>query len=61
VLRDNAEQALAVSLEERAGAEALPGHAALMQRLEAAGVLDRSVAGLPDARRWRPAWRPGRR
>ena len=49
VLRDNAEQALAVSLEERAGAEALPGHASLMQRLEAAGVLDRSVAGLPDA------------
>jgi glutamate dehydrogenase len=49
VLRDNSEQALAVSLEERAGAEALPAHAALMQRLEAAGVLDRSVAGLPDA------------
>ena len=49
VLRDNAEQALAVSLEERAGAEALPTHAALMQRLETAGVLDRSVAGLPDA------------
>jgi glutamate dehydrogenase len=49
VLRDNAEQSLAVSLEERAGAEALPGHAALMQRLEAAGVLDRGVAGLPDA------------
>ena len=49
MLRDNAEQSLAVSLEERAGAEALPAHAALMQRLEAAGVLDRSVAGLPDA------------
>jgi glutamate dehydrogenase len=49
VLRDNAEQALAVSLEERAGAEALPAHAALMGKLEAAGVLDRSVAGLPDA------------
>ena len=49
VLRDNAEQSLAVSLEERAGAEALPAHAALMQRLETAGVLDRSVAGLPDA------------
>src|SRR3712207_1001358 len=50
VLRDNHEQSLAVSLEERApAAEALPAHAALMQRLEAAGVLDRSVAGLPDA------------
>ena len=49
VLRDNAEQSLAVSLEERAGAEALPAHATLMQRLETAGVLDRSVAGLPDA------------
>jgi glutamate dehydrogenase len=49
VLRDNAQQALAVSLEERAGAEALPGQAALMLRLEAAGVLDRAVAGLPDA------------
>ncbi len=49
VLRDNAQQALAVSLEERAGAAAMPAQAALMQRLEAAGVLDRSVAGLPDA------------
>ncbi|MDB5375465.1 MAG: phage capsid protein, partial [Belnapia sp.] len=49
VLRDNARQALAVSLEERAGAEALPAQAALMLRLEAAGVLDRAVAGLPDA------------
>ncbi len=49
VLRDNAQQSLAVSLEERAGAEALPAQAALMLRLEAAGVLDRAVAGLPDA------------
>jgi glutamate dehydrogenase len=50
VLRDNAEQALTVSLEERAApGEAVPAHAALMQRLEASGVLDRSVAGLPDA------------
>ena len=49
VLRDNAQQALAISLEERAGAAALPAQAALMLRLEAAGVLDRSVAGLPDA------------
>jgi len=49
VLRDNAQQSLAVSLEERAGIEALPAQAALMTRLEAAGVLDRAVAGLPDA------------
>ncbi|TDH58142.1 phage capsid protein, partial [Dankookia rubra] len=49
VLRDNHQQHLAVTLEERAGAAALPAQAMLMQRLEAAGVLDRSVAGLPDA------------
>ncbi|WP_135468057.1 NAD-glutamate dehydrogenase [Crenalkalicoccus roseus] len=48
VLRDNALQHLAVSLEERAGTEALPAQAALMARLEAEGVLDRAVAGLPD-------------
>jgi glutamate dehydrogenase len=49
VLRDNHQQHLAVTLEERAGAAALPAQAMLMQRLEAAGVLDRAVAGLPDA------------
>lgn len=49
VLRDNAQQSLAVSLEEAMGAEALPAHAALMTRLEASGLLDRAVAGLPDA------------
>ncbi|MBC9180178.1 NAD-glutamate dehydrogenase, partial [Pseudoroseomonas ludipueritiae] len=49
VLRDNTEQSLAVSLEEAAGAEALPAQAALMTRLEQAGLLDRAVAGLPDA------------
>ncbi|MFB9970123.1 NAD-glutamate dehydrogenase domain-containing protein [Pseudoroseomonas cervicalis] len=49
VLRDNAQQSLAVSLEEAAGAEALAAHAALMTRLEASGLLDRAVAGLPDA------------
>ena len=49
VLRDNTEQSLAVSLEEAAGAEALPAHATLMTRLEQAGLLDRAVAGLPDA------------
>ncbi|MDT8330936.1 NAD-glutamate dehydrogenase [Roseomonas gilardii] len=49
VLADNVEQSLAVSLEEAAGAEALPAHALLMTRLETAGLLDRAVAGLPDA------------
>ena len=48
VLRDNHHQHLAVTLEDRAGAGALPAQAALMERLEAAGVLDRAVAGLPD-------------
>ncbi|ONG49756.1 phage capsid protein [Pseudoroseomonas deserti] len=49
VLRDNTEQSLAVSLEAESGAEALPAQAALMVRLEASGLLDRAVAGLPDA------------
>ncbi|WP_058389608.1 NAD-glutamate dehydrogenase [Roseomonas mucosa] len=49
VLADNVEQSLAVSLEEAAGADALPAHALLMTRLESAGLLDRAVAGLPDA------------
>ncbi|MBE9604496.1 NAD-glutamate dehydrogenase [Acetobacteraceae bacterium H6797] len=49
VLKDNALQSLAVSLEALAGAEALAPQAALMQRLEAAGLLDRAVAGLPDS------------
>jgi glutamate dehydrogenase len=51
VLRDNALQSLAVSLEAMAGAAALPGQAALMARLEAEGLLDRAVIGLPDAAR----------
>jgi len=49
VLRDNHQQSLAVSLEVRAGAAELPAHAALMDRLEADGVLDRAVSGLPGA------------
>ncbi|HEY4254356.1 MAG TPA: NAD-glutamate dehydrogenase domain-containing protein [Roseomonas sp.] len=48
VLRDNHQQSLAVTLEAEMGAEALPSQAALMKRLEAAGLLDRAVAGLPD-------------
>ncbi|MCI0755251.1 NAD-glutamate dehydrogenase [Teichococcus vastitatis] len=49
VLRDNAQQSLAVTLEAEAGAAALPAQAALMVRLEQAGLLDRAVANLPDA------------
>jgi glutamate dehydrogenase len=49
VLADNQAQSLAISLEARSGAEALPAQAALMRRLEAAGLLDRAVAGLPEA------------
>ncbi|MDW8399147.1 MAG: NAD-glutamate dehydrogenase, partial [Acetobacteraceae bacterium] len=49
VLADNHAQHLAVSLEQAQGAAALSAQAALMERLERAGVLDRAVAGLPDA------------
>ncbi len=49
VLADNHAQSLAVSLEAMTAAEDLPHHAALMARLELEGLLDRSVAGLPDA------------
>jgi glutamate dehydrogenase len=51
VLADNAAQFDAVSLERAAGADALPSQAALMVRLEAAGLLDRAVLGLPSAAR----------
>jgi glutamate dehydrogenase len=49
VLRDNQAQSLAVSLEAMTAAEDLQAHAALMTQLETAGLLDRAVAGLPDA------------
>jgi len=49
VLRDNSQQSLAVSLEQMGGADDLAAHAALMDRQEHAGLLDRAVAGLPDA------------
>ena len=49
VLRDNDLQSLAVTLEQMAGAEALPAQASLMERLEREGLLDRAVTGLPDA------------
>jgi glutamate dehydrogenase len=49
VLADNHVQHLAVSLEQAQGSAALPAQAALVVRLEQAGLLDRAVAGLPDA------------
>jgi glutamate dehydrogenase len=49
VLADNHAQSLAVSLEALNAVENLPAHAALMDRLEAERLLDRAVAGLPDA------------
>ncbi|MBP0495382.1 NAD-glutamate dehydrogenase [Pararoseomonas indoligenes] len=49
VLADNAAQFAALSLEGAAGTEALPAQAALMTRLEAEGLLDRAVLGLPSA------------
>ncbi|HZF77457.1 MAG TPA: NAD-glutamate dehydrogenase domain-containing protein [Acetobacteraceae bacterium] len=48
VLADNHAQSLAISLEAMTAADDLPHHAGLMARLEAAGLLDRAVAGLPD-------------
>jgi glutamate dehydrogenase len=49
VLRDNHQQSQAISLDSLGGAADLPAQNALMNQLEAAGVLDRAVAGLPDA------------
>ncbi|WP_270938383.1 NAD-glutamate dehydrogenase, partial [Falsiroseomonas oryzae] len=48
VLADNHAQAIAVSLEALSAPVDLAAHGALMARLEAAGLLDRAVAGLPD-------------
>jgi glutamate dehydrogenase len=49
VLRDNHQQSQAISLDLLPGARDLPAQNALMDVLERAGVLDRTVAGLPDA------------
>ncbi|MBW6400706.1 NAD-glutamate dehydrogenase [Roseomonas sp. HJA6] len=49
VLRDNAMQSLAITLEQMGGADDIAAHAALMEKLEHVGLLDRAVAGLPDA------------
>jgi glutamate dehydrogenase len=48
VLADNHAQSLAVSLETMRATEDIAAHGAMMQRLEAEGLLDRAVAGLPD-------------
>jgi glutamate dehydrogenase len=49
VLYDNHQQSQAISLDLLAGAADLPAQNALMGVLEHAGILDRTVAGLPDA------------
>jgi glutamate dehydrogenase len=49
VLYDNHQQSQAISLDLLAGARDLPAQNALMGVLERAGILDRNVAGLPDA------------
>ena len=46
VLDDNRRQTLAISVAERGGAAALPGHVRTLELLEAAGRLDRRVEGL---------------
>jgi len=47
-LRNNYLQTLAISLAERAGLAELPGHRALIEGLEARGLLDRAVEFLPS-------------
>ncbi|HEV7251917.1 MAG TPA: NAD-glutamate dehydrogenase [Mesorhizobium sp.] len=47
VLANNYGQALAISLDERRGPAELPRHARFMERIEARGLLDRDVEGLP--------------
>jgi glutamate dehydrogenase len=49
VLADNDAQSIAISLEALTAAEDAGAHAALMLRLEQEGLLDRAVAGLPEA------------
>jgi glutamate dehydrogenase len=49
VLNDNHQQSQAISLDLLAGAADLPAQNALMGVLERAAILDRTVAGLPDA------------
>ena len=47
-LRNNYLQSLAISLAERGGLAELPGHVALMETLEARGLLNRDVEFLPS-------------
>jgi glutamate dehydrogenase len=47
-LRNNYLQPLALSLAERAGSADLPDHRALIESLEARGLLSRAVESLPD-------------
>ena len=49
VLRDNHQQSLAISLDQMGGVSDMPAQNALMHLLETQGVLDRAVAGLPEA------------
>jgi glutamate dehydrogenase len=48
VLRNNYQQTLAISLEERHGLDTLGNQLRLMAELEARGLLDRAVEQLPD-------------
>jgi glutamate dehydrogenase len=49
VLEDNRLQALALSVAEAAGAEAMPAYLRLIEMLEADGQLDRKTEGLADS------------
>ena len=49
VLEDNRLQALALSIAEAGGADAVPSHVRLIERLEESGELDRATEGLADA------------
>lgn len=49
VLEDNRLQALALSIAEAGGADAVPSHLRLIERLEESGELDRATEGLADA------------
>ncbi|MFC0202658.1 NAD-glutamate dehydrogenase domain-containing protein [Novosphingobium soli] len=48
VLEDNRLQALALSIAERGGAQAIPSHIRLIETMEEAGHLDRRTEGLAD-------------
>lgn len=60
VLRNNYLQSLAISLQERAGADASPQLAELMDGMERAGRLDRKVETLPDRQLFEERQRNGK-